>query len=113
MEDENLAKALRFLRNQTSGNLSVQDVAQAIGISRRALESRFQNSLGRSVLDEIRRARVDQIARLPVDTDLAISQIAEQLKFNDVQHITRYSRMAKDVSPLEYRKIALSQTCCF
>ena len=105
VEDEKLAKALRFLRDHTFENLSVQDVARASGISRRALERRFRDSLGRSVLQEIRRVRVDQIARLLIDTDMTISQIGEQLKFADVQHIARYFRMAKKMSPLAYRKL--------
>ncbi len=105
VEDGNLAKALRFLRDHSSGNISVQDVARASGISRRALERRFRDSLGRSVLQEIRRVRVDQIARLLIDTDMTINQIGEQLKFIDVQHIARYFRMAKKMSPLAYRKL--------
>jgi len=80
-------------------------VARAAAISRRALEKRFRDSLGRSVLDEIRRVRTDQIARLLVETELPVAQIAERLGFADVQHIARYFRSAKAMSPLAYRKL--------
>ena len=105
VEDSNLAKALRFIRDRVQESPSVEAVAKAAGISRRALEKRFRDSLGRSVLDEIRRVRTDQIARLLVETELPVAQIAEQLGFADVQHIARYFRSAKAMSPLAYRKL--------
>jgi len=105
VEDPNLAKALRFIRDRVLESPSVEAVAMAAGISRRALEKRFRDSLGRSVLDEIRRVRTDQIARLLLETELPVAQIAEQLGFADVQHIARYFRSAKSMSPLAYRKL--------
>jgi LacI family transcriptional regulator len=105
VEDTYLAKALRFIRDRVEESPSVETVARAAGISRRALEKRFRDSLGRSVLEEIRRVRTDQIARLLVETDLPVAQIAEQLGFADVQHIARYFRSAKAMSPLAYRKL--------
>ena len=105
VEDPNLAKALRFIRDRVQDSPSVEAVAKAAGISRRAMEKRFRDSLGRSVLDEIRRVRTDQIARLLVETELPVAQIAEHLGFADVQHIARYFRSAKAMSPLAYRKL--------
>ena len=84
---------------------TILQAARAAGISRRALEKRFRDSLGRSVLDEVRRVRTDQIARLLVETELPVAQIAEQLGFADAQHIARYFRSAKAMSPLAYRKL--------
>ena len=103
-EDSRLAKALRFIRDRARGGVSVDVVARASGLSRRPLEKRFRNTLGRSVLDEIRRVRTDQIAQLLVETDLPVAQIAELLGFADMQHVARYFRAAKQVTPLAYRK---------
>ena len=103
-EEVHLAKALRFIRDRARRALSVDDVARASGCSRRALEKRFRLLLGRSVLDEIRRARTDQIAQLLVETDLPVAQIADLLSFPDVQHVARYFRAAKRMSPLSFRK---------
>jgi LacI family transcriptional regulator len=105
VEDAHLAKALRFIRDRVKESPSVETVARSAGISRRALEKRFRDSLGRSVLDEVRRVRTDQIARLLVETELPVAQIAEQLGFADAQHIARYFRSAKAMSPLAYRKL--------
>ncbi len=108
-EDANLAKALRFIRDQARFGVSVDEVARSAGTSRRALEKRFRRLLGRSILHEIRRVRTDHIARLLVETQLTVAQIADQLGFADTQHIARYFRSEKKVSPLNYRKAHASQ----
>lgn len=104
-EDMHLAKALRFIRDRARGGVSVDEVALSAGLSRRALEKRFRKQLGRSVLEETRRVRTDQIARLLVETDLPVAKIADLLGFPDVQHIARYFQSDKHLSPVAYRKI--------
>jgi LacI family transcriptional regulator len=104
-EDLQLAKALRFIRDQGRRcAVSVDEVAVFAGLSRRMLENRFRKLLGRSVLNEIRRVRTEQIARLLIETDLPVAQIADLLDFSDVPHIARYFRAGKGISPLAYRK---------
>jgi LacI family transcriptional regulator len=82
----------------------VDEVAGFAGLSRRMLENRFRKLLGRSVMNEIRRVRTEQIARLLLETDLPVAQIADLLGFADVRHIARYFRAGKGISPLAYRK---------
>ena len=105
VDDQSVAKALRFIRaDATKRGLPVGEVARRAGLSRRLLEKRFQQELGRSVLKEIRRVRTDKIAQLLVETQMPVWQIAEELGFNDIQHFARYFRAAKSMSPLAYRK---------
>jgi LacI family transcriptional regulator len=103
-DEPNLTKALKFIRDQARGGISVNDVARSAGLSRRALEKRFRNLLGRTILEEIRRVRTDQIARLLVETEMTVAEIADLLGFADTQHIARYFRAGKHMSPLGYRK---------
>jgi len=102
-EQPHLAKALQFIRDQARGNVSVDEVARAAALARRVLEKRFRNLLGRSILQEIRRVRTEKIARLLVETELSVAQIADMLEFSDAQHIARYFRAGKQVSPRSYR----------
>ena len=104
VEDAGLAKALRFVRDHARTGMTVEQTAAAAGLSRRVLEKRFRRYLKHSALEEIRRVRTDQIARMLVETELPVSQIAETLGFEDVQHVARYFRSGKGLSPLAYRK---------
>jgi LacI family transcriptional regulator len=103
-DEPHLTRALQFIRDRARDGVSVNDVARSAGLSRRALEKRFRNSLGRSVLHEIRRVRTDQIARLLVETQLPVGKIADSLGFGDVQHFARYFRAGKRMSPRAYRQ---------
>ena len=105
VEDDAVAKALRFIRAAIRGQeLNVGVVARNAGVSRRLLETRFRRELGYSVLDEIRRVRTDKIAQLLVETLMPVREIAEALGFADIRHFARYFRSAKGMSPLAYRK---------
>ena len=104
VQDAEVARALRFIREQGRRPLGVDEVARAAGLSRRVLERRFRREFNSSVQAEIRRVRTDQIARLLVETPLSVSAIAETLGFPDVHHFARYFRSGKKISPLAYRR---------
>jgi LacI family transcriptional regulator len=104
VDDPLLKKALRYVRDNSLAGIPVSAVARAAGLSRRALELRFRRVIGHSILNEIRRLRTDHIARMLVETDLPVAQIADSLGFEDVQHVARYFRSARQTSPLAYRK---------
>lgn len=104
VEDRCVAEAVHFIRKHTREVIQVSDVAQAVGLSRRALEKRFRTALARSVHDEIKFTRVNQMANMLMGTNLPISQVARLLGYPDVSNISRYFKQLKGMSPLEYRK---------
>jgi LacI family transcriptional regulator len=105
INEPHLVKALQYIRDHARSAVSVDDVTSATALSRRGLEKRFRRILGRSILEEIRRVRTDQIARLLVETDLPVSAIADLLGFPQVQHVARYFRATKGLSPGRYRQM--------
>jgi LacI family transcriptional regulator len=102
--DPLVAQAVRFIRQNCCAAVSVTDVSRAVAVSRRALEKRFRQALDRSVLSEIRRCRVEHIAQLLTHSSQPIAEVAEQLGFDGPQHIARYFRAEKGVTPREFRK---------
>ena len=104
VEDPSVARALRYIRDHNHGPLAVTEVARAAGLSRRSLEKRFRSTLARSILTEIRRGRVERIAQLLAETSLSISEIADQLGFDSPQHIARYFRAGRGMTPREFRQ---------
>jgi len=110
VSDAAVARAMRFIRDHTRGPVTVDEVTEVSGLSRRVLERRFRREFNSSIQVGIRRVRTDQIARLLVETHMPISEIAESLGFPDVQHFARYFRAGKQVSPLAYRRKFGSQS---
>ncbi len=104
MDDMAISRGIRFIRQNCRRQIGVSDVAQAAGLSRRVLEKRFRGVLRRSVLSEIRHARVEQIARMLVETNQSVSEIALATGFPGVEHLARYFRREKQMTPLNYRR---------
>jgi LacI family transcriptional regulator len=104
IEDKQVAQAVHFIRNHSNEVIQVGNVVEAAGLSRRTLEQRFRKVLGHSVLEEIKYARVNQMAKMLVETNLSISQIAWSLGFPYTNNISRYFKQQKGITPLEYRR---------
>jgi len=94
--DAQVAKALRFIRDQARSGLSTSQVAAAAGISRGALDKRFRKQLRRSVAEVITRVRTEQIARLLQETSLPVGEIAEVFGFTDNQAFLQSLQLGKD-----------------
>ena len=104
VEDPDVAAALRYIRVHVRTSVGVADVVGHCSASRRVLEKRFRSTLGRTIHDEISRVRTALVTDILTETRMPISQIARELDFPDVAHLSRYFRNATGLSPLQYRK---------
>jgi LacI family transcriptional regulator len=104
VSDPDVASALQFIRRNPNRLIQVNDVVEATNVSRRVLEKRFKAILRRSVHQEIRRVRVNNIVQLLIGTDMNITEIAAHAGFDGVEHIARYFRKETGMSLRDYRK---------
>ncbi len=104
IEDPEVARALAFIQYHSRQHTQVGAVAEAVAMSRRNLHRRFMKTLGRTVHDEIKRARVERVVQMLLETDMTISQIAYALGWSSEKHIAREFKAIKGVTPLAFRK---------
>jgi len=104
MNDPDVSSALQFIRRNPNRLIQVDDVVEATNVSRRVLEKRFKSILRRSVHQEIRRVRVNNIVQLLIGSDMNITEIALHTGFDGVEHIARYFRKETGMSLRDYRK---------
>ncbi len=102
--DENIQKAILYIRENASHPLKVGDIAKAAGLSLRVLQDHFRKSLGYTPQNEIRRVRIARAKELLLDTDLNLDEIAEQVTFSDQCYLIRVFRAATGLTPGNYRK---------
>ena len=103
IEDDDLAKAIRFIRDHAAEPIEVADVLEAVAISRRRLERGFEKVLGRSPACEIRRRHVERAKRLLTETDMQIPDVAEASGFGSSTYFTFIFHREVGLSPLKYR----------
>jgi LacI family transcriptional regulator len=102
--DRHVAQAIRFIRHRAFEGIGAADVAAAVPLSRRALEVRFSRVLGRTILDEIQRVRLERVKLLLRTTGLSLADICEQAGLVHVEHLSRLFKKKVGCSPSSYRQ---------
>jgi LacI family transcriptional regulator len=104
VEDERIARALRYIRQHAANSIGVDDVAREVALSRSALERRMKAMIGRSPGEELIRIRFSQVERLLAQTDLTLDAIAERAGFKHPQYMAEAFRKRAGMTPGEYRR---------
>ncbi|MCE5325551.1 MAG: substrate-binding domain-containing protein [Planctomycetaceae bacterium] len=85
------ARGLRYIwQHLAEKNLSSEEVAAAVGLSRRAMDLHFMEHLHRPVAQEISAARLVQAIILLSNTDKTLEQVARETGFTSARHL-RYT----------------------
>jgi LacI family transcriptional regulator len=104
VKDANVAKAVRFIRENAFRDISSKAIAQAAGVSRRALEKKFRASTGRTPMEEVHDIRLRRIKQLLTETTRILPDIAEQCGFTYHEYMSRFFKKRTGLTPGIYRK---------
>ncbi len=103
-DDPCLATALRFIKDYAGRAISVRDVVERVGVSRRTIERRFNEAIGRSILAEITCSRLERAKRLLLETDLPSHSVAAGAGFGSLKTFNRVFRRTMGISPSRFRQ---------
>jgi LacI family transcriptional regulator len=104
VEDADVAQAIRLIREHACRGLRVGEVAEAVAISRRALQQRFQAALQRTPKEELMRVQIDRSKMLLVQTDLSVEQVSRRSGFATFEYFVRAFRRETGLTPRRYRE---------
>jgi LacI family transcriptional regulator len=104
LDDAEVAEAVQFIRDNVGRPIRLDDVCEAVALSRRNLQRRFRPVRGRTVEQEIRHARIERAKRLLRETSLTIRQVAARCGFNYLSHFGRVFREFTGTTPAAYRR---------
>lgn len=104
IEDEHLAGALKIIHRDHGKDVSVEEIVEELAVSRRNLEKRFRETLGRSILDEIQLARLSYSKHLLVETSYSVSQVARLAGFGSVGYFIQFFQRRVGKTPGKYRE---------
>jgi LacI family transcriptional regulator len=103
IEDRSVADALSFIKQSKGRGISVPDVAKYAQLPRRELDTRFRQTVGHTVLNEIQRVRLNHAKRLLEETDFAIPQVAEASGYSSASYMVQVFRQRLKTTPTKYR----------
>jgi len=101
--DELVNEALQLIRVQASNRLTVKQLLNQLGVSRRTLETRFTSSGKKSPAAEILQTQIERACHLLVDTGLSLDEIAEASGLGTQRLLRAVFRRHVGESPTAYR----------
>ena len=104
VQHPHVASTLHHIWQNFTRPINAKTVAATVPITYRRLHDAFQQSLGRTIAEEITLKRMEKAQELLVQTKLRAHEIAEMSGFPSEDRMGRVFRRLLDQSPLEYRK---------
>ena len=97
-------KGIEYITANYSYAITVEDIADYVGLSRSHLFRSFQNVLGVSPKEYLTSFRMKQACYLLEHSDLSITAIANSIGFDNSLYFSKIFHKQKQISPRDYRK---------
>ncbi|MDX1565617.1 MAG: substrate-binding domain-containing protein [Phycisphaeraceae bacterium] len=104
VDDRSVAEALRFIWDHHAQRIGVDDIVADLPMTRRTLERRFRDVLGRTIHEEIMRSKIEHAKRRLIETKDSIQRIARDCGFSSQAHMSKVFRRFENSAPSEFRK---------
>ncbi len=96
-----------FLEENHLKNLSLNDYAEMIGVTPNHLTQTVKMLTGKTSSQIIKAKQLLEIKRLLVHTNLTVSEIANQLSFEDQSYFSKFFKRETGVTPVQFRNDSL------
>ena len=98
-----VVSAIRFIRENFSHPITIEDICHFTGLSKRGLEKAFLKHLGRSPAMELRRLRIQNAKRLLTQTEEKVEYIAQACGYSNSSNLSCAFKKDTGLSPRNYR----------
>jgi LacI family transcriptional regulator len=106
VDDPIVAAAVSWIHANADRRLTVPVITRAVSTTRQRLERRFRAVLGRTIIQEVRRAHVEVAKRLLSTTDLNLFEVARRSGFTNSSLLSVAFQREVGTSPGAYRRRA-------
>lgn len=103
--DPLMAKTRSLIERHFKEPVSIQEIAERIGLSPVQLSRRFRKSFGLNPSEYLRKLRIDQATQLLTKTNLSIENIALQCGYSSGFYFSRIFSEMMNISPSRFREI--------
>lgn len=94
--------AIKYIQFNYCHDISIDDIAKAVGVSRSHLYRVFMSNVGQSPIDYLTNYRISEACYLLKTSQLSIAEIAVSVGFFDQFYFSRVFKKTKGVPPSRY-----------
>lgn len=95
--------ALRYMSENYSQPLTLEEVAKEVGLSPNYFSSLFSKTVGISFREHLCRIRIEESKRLLLSTNYSLTDIAIAMGFNDQSYYCKVFKKITGLAPGQYR----------
>jgi LacI family transcriptional regulator len=107
IDDPDIVKAIRFIRDSSCSGIDVDRVAAEIGVSRSVLQRRFRQHLRRTPKEEILRIQIERAKVLLAMSGKIGENVARKCGFSSKEYFSKAFRREVGMTPQAYRRCRL------
>ncbi|HHY42872.1 MAG TPA: helix-turn-helix transcriptional regulator [Thermoanaerobacterales bacterium] len=97
--------ALAYIKNNLDKELSLEEVANAIHVSKSHLSNLFSKCIGNSFSHHVNKLKIEKAKELLAKTRLSIMDITVECGFNSQSYFSRVFSGFEGMTPIQYRKL--------
>ncbi len=103
--NRNIDKLLSFINDNYKSDISLNDVAEYVGLSPSYVSTIFKEAINMSFVNYLNKMRIDSAKQLILDTQLSINEIGFKVGFNNVQNFYRTFKKHEHMTPGKFRQM--------
>lgn len=105
INDKVTAKILKYVtENMSNPDLKIDDIAEAMGMSRSVLYAKIKQSVSMTPIDFVRHIRIMRASELLQQTDDTLASISFEVGFSDPKYFSKVFKKEIGIVPSEYRE---------
>lgn len=104
-KNHHIDKALRYIQHNYTKNLTVNKIADYLGLERTYFSKLFKRKTGASPIEYIKNCQLDKALELIVQTNYPFQEISRLVGICDQYYFTKLVKQHTGVTPSEYRRI--------
>lgn len=97
-------KAIRYMQNHFKENISVEELAGAVGVSQSRLSHLFKEETGVSLMTYLRKEKIENAKAMLRDSDYRIYEISTILGFANESYFVKVFKDYEGITPGEYKR---------
>lgn len=100
-----IKQLLEYIRQNYQKDISLDDLAESVGLHPNYVCSVFKRYVGQSYLAYLHNERLNAAKKLLLDTDYTMEQIANEVGYSSSSQLARIFRKYESISPSDFRNL--------